>query len=171
MNKPDENFETEFALPINVITKPDLARLVIEAEKIDYFLNEKYAREKVGVFSEEQITMSEQMAGFMTVNKLQFGDSGARTSLIQRLRKLKEEAPVLHITFAQEVDRESLGKVADWLRQNISPAAVLRVGLQPDLIGGIYIRTANKVHDMSIRAQLANNRHLITEAVESLNAN
>jgi len=73
----------------------------------------------------------------------------------------------MHMTFATVADPESLQKLVDWIRQEIHPQALLHVGLQPALVGGVYLRTPNHIHDFSLRQLLADKRSII---VDELNA-
>ena len=54
------------------------------------------------------------------------------------------------------------------MRGSVHPQAVISVGLQPALIGGVYVRTPNHVMDLSLRARLKGNRELITKELEAL---
>ncbi len=156
-------------VPPSVATYIDMSRLVGEAERIDGELIARDAREKVGVSNEESPAFSEQLTDFLAANHLEFGgDSVQRTYIISKLRHLKTTAPTIHITFATSADRESLQKLVLWLREMIHPQSVIKVGLQPSLIGGAYIRTANHTHDFSLRAQLAGHRDIIVREVEAL---
>ena len=157
-------------LPNSVATKNELARLVQELERIDAALIEVTARKRVGAAVGEGPRYSDQMIDFLNVNNITLDDSRVRSGLLVWLRKLKNTAPIVHLTFASQADTESLQHLVDWVRQSIHVQAVLTVGLQPDLIGGVYVRTKNRVHDFSMRARLQNARHLITEELEAINA-
>src|SRR5690606_10661055 len=98
----------------------------------------------------------------------EIGDTLQRAGLINQLRQLKANAPIAHVTFASLVDTESLRQITAWLRESVHPQAVIVVGLQPSLVGGVYIRTPNHVHDFSLRAQLAGHRDIIVKEVEAL---
>jgi F0F1-type ATP synthase delta subunit len=142
MSETAEKRYQDLILPPSVVSKSDVMRLVSEVEQLD----------------------------LLTVNGMKIDDERQRSELISLLRQLKDNAPVIHMTFATTADQESLSKIADWLRQSIHPQSLMVIGLQPDLVGGVYIRTPNHVHDLSLRAQLAKSRHLLVEAVEAVNA-
>jgi F0F1-type ATP synthase delta subunit len=72
------------------------------------------------------------------------------------------------MTFAVTADPESLQQLALWLRTTINPQAVIAVGLQPSLVAGVYLRTPNHVHDLSLRAMLKNGRGLLVEELGAL---
>ena len=168
MNQSAVENQSEFVLPPSVVSKLDLSHLVSEAEEIDSYLTSAMAKAKVGAPVEAQPTLSDKLTDFCVTNRIQFGDGQQRVRLIKRLRHLKDNAPVVHMTFATAADTEDLQQLANWLRRSVSPQAVISVGLQPDLIGGVYLRTTNHVFDLSVRAQLAGKRHLLVEAVEAL---
>lgn len=155
-------------LPASVITKVDLAHLVNEAERVDRNLTDRAARAKAGVVTSYESAISEQLSDFLSKNKLDIGEADDRSRLIKHLRHLKATAPTIHLTFASVPDKQSLKRIVAWLRRSVHVHAVVLVGLQPSLIGGVYIRTTNHVHDLSLRAQLAGHRDLIIKEVEAL---
>ena len=87
--------------------------------------------------------------------------------LKEQVRKLKEHAPIIHMTFAVEADPESLSQLVAWIRQEIHPQALISDGLQPSLVGGVYMRTPNHVHDFSVRRLLADKRDIIAHELEA----
>lgn len=158
----------DFTLPPSVVTKLDILNLVAELERIDNEMTSASIRANHGGTVGNQPDLSETMIEFLSVNQLQIGDSKQRSRLIAEMRKLKNTAPTIHMTFAAAADPASIKQIVSWLRESIHPQSVVTIGLQPDLIGGIYLRTANKVFDLSVRAQLAGSRHLLVESVEAL---
>lgn len=158
----------QFALPPNLISRLDVSRLVTEVEQLDGDLTAAMVRGKIGIATEGQLSLSPQLNDFLVANQMQIGDSAQRSRLIVLLRKLKDKAPIIHMTFATSADQNSLGQLVSWVRQTVHPQAVIAVGLQPGLIGGVYIRTPNQVHDLSVRAQLSGQRELLVREVEAL---
>ena len=114
------------------------------------------------------LIFSKQLVEFLELNNIDINDAGIRGQLLIGVRQLKNTVPVVHVTFAAAAEHEELAKFVDWVRQSVHPQAVLTVGLQPDLIGGAYVRTTNKVFDMSIRTQLASGRQIIKQDLEAL---
>lgn len=160
----------QLVLPPSVVSKLDVARLVSEVEQLDHDINSAETRTKAGVETELHPILSDQLTDFLAANQLSVDDGRQRSQLIDQLRQLKDKAPVVHMTFATSADQDSLSQIADWLRRSVHPQSLMVVGLQPGLVGGVYIRTTNHVHDLSLRAQLAGSRHLLVEAVEAVNA-
>ncbi len=158
----------QLILPPSLVTRLDMSRLVSEVEQLDADMTSIIARSKSGVKTEVSPVLSDQLTDFLAANQIAIADQSQRRLLITSLRKLKDQAPVVHMTFATTADQDSLSQIADWLRRSVHPQCLLVVGLQPGLISGAYIRTTNQVHDLSVRAKLADSRHLLVEAVEAI---
>lgn len=156
-------------LPSTVMTKTDVSRLLNEVESIDNDYRTAAVRSRVGVTASQPSTVSEQLSDFMAANRVTaIGDDGQRRWLLAALRQLKHSLPTVHVTFASAADRQSLQRIVEWLRGSIHPHAVIMVGLQPSLVGGVYIRTSNRVFDFSIRKQLAGQRGTLVKELEAL---
>ena len=160
--------ELQYTLPASVATQQDLRRLMNEVERIDNALVEAEIHQRTGHSSDEELVLSRQLGDFVAANEIDIKDGGARAGLITALRQLKDSAPVVHVTFAASAGRDELAKLVDWVRQSVHPQAVLTIGLSPELIGGAYVRTTNKVFDLSVRSQLAEGRQIIQKELEAL---
>ncbi len=158
----------DFVLPPNVVTKIDVSRLVTEFEFVDNEMTTAAVRTKTGADEQKQPVISEQLSEFLNQNKLTLQDSKERSGIVKQLRLLKDKVPVLHMTFAVNADAESLQKIAAWVRSSVHPQAVIVVGLQPSLVAGVYLRTPNHVHDLSVRGALEGRHSLLVEELESL---
>ncbi len=158
----------DFILPASLVTKIDISRLLTEVEWADNELTTVKVRKKAGVKQHEIPALTSQLTSFLDANDIKFDDAKIRTNLIKQLHLLKDKVPTVHLTFAVPADGKSLEKLADWVRTSLHPQAVIEVGLQPALVGGVYVRTPNHVHDLSMRAKLAANRGLIGQELEAL---
>lgn len=168
MSEPVVQTYADFVVPASVITKVDVSRLVSEMERVDNELTTATVHAKVGVRQDSQLNLSPQLTDFMNQNKLRPNNGQERTSLIKQMRLLKDNVPTIHMTFAVEADRESLQKLAQWIRTSVHPQAVIAVGLQPALIAGVYLRTTNQVRDLSLRAMLKDSRGTLVKDLEAL---
>ena len=160
----------DLMLPASVVSKADVARLAAELERIDSDLSTNTVRAKVGASTFEVPPMSHQLADFVLENKLDVAAATTRTQLIKRVGAMKDTLPIVHMTFASEADRESLGQLALWLRTSVHPQAVIDVGLQPGLVAGVYLRTANRVFDLSLKGALKQGRGILASDLEALRA-
>lgn len=159
---------SEFVLPPSIVSKADFLRLVNELERVDDELTTSAVRSKVGADGGAQPTMNQALTDFLQVNELHIGDTAERTQLLKQMNTMKNGLPIVHMTFASEADRESLGQLALWLRTEVHPQAVIDVGLQPGLVAGVYLRTANKVFDLSLKGALAGGREILTKELGAL---
>ena len=155
-------------LPDDILRRADIARLVHEAENIENDTVTARVRTKVTEVKGRRSPLSDQLADFLDINQIEISTARQRSKLVSDLRKLKDSAPVVHLTFASVADIESIKKVVAWLRTQIHPQVIVNIGLQPDIIGGVYIRTTNRVHDLSIRAKLSESRGVIKKQLEEL---
>lgn len=171
MTETQAKTAADFVLPPSVVSKVDLSRLVGEVEKIDDELTTASVRAGVGAPQQVAPTVSERLLAFLQQNQLNLNDSKVRSTLVKQLHQLKDSAPIIHMTFAVEADNESLMQLAQWLRETIHPQAVIAVGLQPGLIAGVYLRTPNHVHDMSLRHLLDGGHEVLVRDLEALRGN
>lgn len=171
MSKTELKRYTDFLLPSSVVTKVDVSRLVRDAERVDGELTTGAVRKKTGSVDTVKPVLSEQLIEFLSMNNLSFETSKERTELIKQLRILKDKVPVTHMTFATVADPESLQSLIAWLRGSVHPQAVIEVGLQPALVAGVYLRTPNHVHDLSLRGTLQGKRGLLVKELEALHGN
>jgi len=161
----------QLTLPPSVVTKLDVSHLVSELEQIDNQQTADTVREKVGGQAQAGALLSEQLTDFLQQNQLTIGDGLERSELIKRVRTLKENVPIIHLTFAVAADRESLRQLVEWVRSSLHPQAVIDVGMQPALIAGVSVRTPNRVHDLSMRSVLKKNHGLLVKELGALRGN
>lgn len=157
-----------FAFPPSLIGHADVARLLRELETLDNDLGSQRARNRGTNAGYRLPNTSPALSDMLALNKIDIANDRARMDLRTQLRKLKDHAPVLHLTFAAETDPEALQQIVEWIRKELHPLALITVGLQPSLIGGVYVRTPNHVHDFSVRAHMQNGRGIIVRAIDAL---
>lgn len=160
---------SDYKLPTTIVTKLDVAHLVSELEHLDQEMTTASVRSKAGV-SASTVTpvVSEALREFLAINTLEPKTSQDRALLIKQLHALKDTIPVVHMTFAVEVDRKSLVKLVEWFRTSIHPQAVIDAGLQPALVAGVYLRTPNRIHDLSLRAALRGSHDVLRKELGAL---
>lgn len=161
----------QLVLPPAVVTRTDLSRLVREIEDIDNEFEAQKARNQAAGRHDEGYhmpTISQGLNDFAELNNIDLKDNRARAELRKELKRLKEKAPVIHLTFAVEADLPTLQQLAEYIRKEFHPQALLQTGLQPALVGGVYMRTPNRAYDFSIRAKLAENRNVIQQDIDQL---
>lgn len=156
-----------FVMPASLVTHLDVAHMVEEVERVDGEMIAAKIRAGEGAQTVVPV-LSEPLSDFLAQNELKLDDGKQREALIKELRLLKDTVPVIHMTFAVTADPESLQQLAQYVRESIDPHAVISVGLQPSLVAGVYLRTPNHVHDLSLRALLQNGRGMLVEELGAL---
>lgn len=155
------------SLPSALIGRADVARLILEVEKLDNDFETQKVRDHKDEANYAIPTMSRSLTDFLQLNNLNIASAKERTQLRKELKLVKDKTPVMHMTFAVDPDPEFLQLLTDWVRTNIHPQALLSVGLQPSLVGGVFVRTPNHIHDFSVRTLLSGKRDIIMTELES----
>lgn len=156
-----------FVLPPSIVSRVDITRLLRDGERVDNEYTEGAARQKAGSDVSVTPNLSDNLTRFLEINKLDFSNSRSRSQIIGEIRKLKDQVPVFHMTFSSEADRESLEELSRWLRAEIHPQVVIEDGLQPAIIAGLYLRTPNHVHDLSLKSTLKKSRGILVKELEA----
>lgn len=160
----------QLTLPPSVVSRSDVSRLIREVEQLINQFVASDVKVRVGEKVESAYRTSNQLRELVDMNKLNLDNSTAREGLLFLLRGLKKHAPIVNITLASQVDNNDLEKLIKWFRSEIHKQTILVIGLQPNLIGGMYIRTPNHVYDYSLRTQLEGHRDDIVKQLELINA-
>lgn len=86
-------------------------------------------------------------------------------ALRQILQETSESAPQLTVSFAVEPSSAFIAKLVTWMRSEIHPQLLVRVGLQPDIAAGCIVQTSSKVYDFSLRNKLADQGKVLIEGI------
>ncbi len=150
-------------LPTLVVGKVDIARLLRELESTDEYLAQAAVRQPgTPMQLPRSSRLLEELARENGLNLLQEAD---RARLLEFLRDIKENAPVIHMSFASDPSPAFTNKLVIWLRREIHPLILLQVGLQPSIAAGCIVRTPNKYFDLSLRQHLVRSRPLLLEKI------
>ncbi len=163
-----ESENSPFVLPLSLMTRADLRRLIAELESVDNSMITESIHQRTGHPSDSPLAPSDMLDQCAQVNSVDLSDQSSRSNLLNQLRRLDSSSPIVHMTFASTAKQEVLIKLVEWLRQKVHSQALVSIGLQPNLIGGVHIRTTNRVFDMSIRSQLADGRQFIIRELEAI---
>lgn len=157
-------------LPLLVMTVSDVHRIEQDLIKTDDFLIQSSIREGgKSVAIPRTNRLLEELA---TLNNRNILNESDRKQLLSLLVQLRQNAPVLHFSFAVDPSAAFLHKLTRWLRSNIHPSVLLQVGLQPGIAAGCVLRTTNRYYDFSLRKHLFNNRKILLDKIRlSVRAN
>lgn len=152
------------SLPSLVVGPPDVVRLRRELEALDDFLREAALRK--GGTSVELPKLSRMLSTVCEHNKLNLLHEDHRAALKDGLDDMIAHAPVVHVSFAADPSSAFTAKVVSWFRENIDPALLLQIGLQPTIAAGCVVRTPNHYYDFSLRQFFAQQKPLLIEKLE-----
>lgn len=153
-------------LPLSVVGKVDIGRLLREVEAVDDFLKQSAIREP-GTPVKLPKT-SRLFDETVEVNKLNVLHEDDRARLFDFLKQVKAKAPVLHISFSADPSPMFTQKLITWLRAEVHPIVLLQVGLQPNIGAGCVVRTQNKYFDFSLRNRLKDSGNALTGLLKGI---
>jgi ATP synthase delta (OSCP) subunit len=74
--------------------------------------------------------------------------------------------PVTHVTFAVSPPTSIKVEIVKWFRAQVLPTALVKFHVNGNIIGGMVVRTPNKIFDFSFRKQLLQRKSLIPEILK-----
>ncbi len=103
-----------------------------------------------------------------TLPETEQSDPLAIESLANDLRQLLHSAPVVHLTTSGLAPAGLKADITQWFRVNISPFVLIAFHVNPDIAGGMVVRTMSQVYDFSFRTQLLVQSSKIVKVLESV---
>ncbi len=162
----ERNTLVRVVLPLSVITVIDLARVGRELTDLDEFMVQAVIRTPGTPMQLPRL--SKMLDDVAQANKLNLLEDPDRKALLNALSYLKDHAPKLHISFSAEPNPAFVMKVAEFIRGNISPIALIQIGLQPTIAAGCIIRSPNKQFDLSLRQHLRESRGILSDLLHKV---
>lgn len=148
-------------LPVTLATRGDLSQVIRELEQLDDFLRQTAIRQPGSPMQLPKASkIFDELVSGSHLNMLQADD---RAYLLSSLGWLREHGPVIHVAFSTDPSPQFLENLSTWLRQNVSPNVLIRVGLHPNIGAGCVVRTTNKYFDLSLRQRFTTQRPLLLE--------
>jgi hypothetical protein len=165
---PNANTATDsyLHLPLSIVTKIDVGRLIRELDQIDAFLKGAAIREP-GTPVKMPRT-SRLLDETVQVNKLNLLHEDERARLIEFVTQVRTKAPIVHISFSADPSPMFTGKLITWLRSEVHPLILLQLGLQPNIGAGCVLRTTNKYFDFSLRERLKQKGGVLAETLRGV---
>lgn len=151
----------QLVLPNGLVTRADVGRLVREAEAVDNALNQAAIR------TEGTPTEVPKLSALLTetaaLNKLNLLQQADRQRLLASLQSIQSSAPTLHMSFNNDPSPVFQQGLITWVRQNLHPQLLLRIGLQPSIGAGAMVRSTNRYFDFSLRQRFTQQRGLLID--------
>ena len=89
--------------------------------------------------------------------------------IINYLQTILENPLELKVTFAQDPDEVLILELTEWVRDNLGHNILLRTDVDPMLIGGVVIRSPQRIYDLSWNKKLGEQRDLLEKMVSHAN--
>ncbi len=150
-----------FVLLPQIVGRTDINRLVRELEALEAALVGSESPENA---SPKATNLLNQIAA---ANGYKLPEKNNRQHLAQQLTKIRDHAPIVHISFAAEPAPKVTEALLGWLRSNIHSYMLLQIGLQPSIAAGCILRTPNKIFDLSLRAHFEKQKPYLVELIKS----
>jgi hypothetical protein len=157
----ERNSDTFLTLPLGIVSRVDLGRLLREVEVLDEFLKQAAIREP-GTTVQAPKT-SRMLDDILTSNKINALVEEDRNRLLSFLMTVKKQAPILHMSFNTDPSPLFIQRLMKYLREEIHPLVLVQVGLQPNIGAGCILRTTNKYFDFSLREHFKQQRHILID--------
>jgi hypothetical protein len=165
----EPNQSSPLQLPYSTVSPANVNRLVRELQTIDDFLSQASLRR--GGTPINLPRTGQLLTDFINLNKLNLLQKDDLSRAETFMTSMQKYAPTINISFSVEPSSLFVNKLIIWLRQNIHPALLLKIGLEPNLIVGCIVRTTNKQFDFSLKKHLTRHRDVLDKLLfESLEA-
>jgi hypothetical protein len=162
MKSPDNIIQ----LPLSVVGRVDVGRLLREIEALDNYLTTEAVR---APGAQPRLPKTSQLLEELRVqNKINILKETERLKLRNFLESARTEAPVLHMSFSTDPSPLFVRNLIKWLRREIHPLTLLQVGLQPTIGAGAVVRTTNRQFDLSLRQKFTEKRDVLIKRIRQL---
>lgn len=157
-----DNRATQMKLPFGVVTYSDVGLLRKEHEAIDEYLTQAAIRSPGSSQLPKYSLLYDEIASINNLNMLKPED---RKLLSMFLEVLYTKAPSIHISFSSDPSPLFLKRLITWVRQQMHPFVLLRIGLSPTIGAGCVVRTNNKYYDFSLRQHFHDQREMLITGI------
>jgi F0F1-type ATP synthase delta subunit len=148
----------ELKLPLSVVNKGDLARLMRELDSLEL------SNQSVASLPNLSLSLSK----LLEINNITALDEKSIIDLVLSLDELKNRGIQVHLSFASNPSAANVEKVLGWLRSNINGLLLLQVGLRPDIAAGCVLNTGSKVYDFTISSRLDKKFDILAKSIHSI---
>ncbi len=159
-----------FQLPMIIVGRSDVMKLrrdLLAAE--DYISQIELRGSKASLKHIPRI--SQGLSDFNDINGVNIMNRDDRNRSLLFINELLKSAPELHISFASDPSSAFLLKIIIWFRNNIDPLILVNIGLEPSIVAGCTLRSANRYYDFSLRHNFAAHRDLLINGLKEPSVN
>lgn len=161
------NNKKQFILPPQVVGKADINNLLHEIELLESELLKLKGQASLSASQKSTLLrVTDELAQTAAVNDYDLKKASDRQKFTKTLIDIRDQAPLLHISFAAESSPKVTQAILAWLRGNVHRYALLHIGLQPAIAAGCVLRTPNKIFDLSLRASFEKRQPYLVELIK-----
>ncbi len=164
----------KLVVPGEIVSPTDIARLIAEIDRLSEFFESRATKNSAA--TEDSVDgpkvsqtkfprLSSQLDKISKLNGLNILKYQDMDFLREALQNIFDKAPVFKISFAVEPSRAQIVKILNWMRANIKPDLLLKIGLNPSLSGGCVLDTGENVYDFSLKKYFADKRKYLKSAL------
>lgn len=161
----DRNEKT-LTLPVSIVSRVDISRILREVEVLNDFLDQSKLRQP-GEPTKLPRT-SRLLDEVVEVNGINVLNQEERERLHSFLKEVKDRAPAMHMSFSADPSPLFIKRLVTWLRDEIHPMVLIQIGLQPNIGAGCVVRTTNKYFDLSLRSRLSDSRDILLQKMKGI---
>lgn len=161
-----EHKESTLVLPVGIVSRADLGRVLREVEALDDFLAQAGIRQPGTPIRLPRT--SRLLEECIATNKLHVLHDQDRQQLHSFLISVRAKAPVLHMSFSADPSPRFTNRLMTYLRSAIHPLVLLEVGLMPNIGAGCIVRTTNKYFDFSLRQSFNAQQELLISKIRGI---
>lgn len=154
-----------YKLPIKVYS-PDHIRFCIEELESYAGALDKDARGSTNAGSWG--LSSESSALVEMLPKAKKDEAEAMRALVEWLNGYLSASRVIGITLAAPGSHKLKEELVTWLRENVAKDILVEFSVNPDIAGGMVMRSTNRIYDMSFRSLLLNKPERFTRILENV---
>ena len=151
-------------LPLSIVSRSDIIRLQKTLQSYEAQLHQaKLRNEKISAPTHD--TALYELA---EANGLQLSLASDRMYIQKQLDDYQKHTIEVTVSFANQPSEQALGTLTHWLRTHINSAVLIRVTIQPSIVGGCIVRTTNKVFNFDFRHMLQHADPVLKREIASL---
>lgn len=158
--------EPKAILPVSVVSPGDVARLKRSLERFIELSSAARLKTKAGVATDVPKT-GKVLAEMAHAYGCDLSKPEGCEKLLDHFDTLLSKAPAIAMSFAADPSSIFMNKIVTWLRTNIHPLLLVKVGLQPTIAAGCTLRTTSKLYDFSLKHSFKDNKHILIEGLRA----
>lgn len=153
-------------LPPVIAGVAELSRVLRDIAQLDDYMIQSAIRQTGGELSLP--ALSDLLDELAIVNKLNLKSRADRNELRKFLEDAKQHSPVVYLGLAHKATSDEVAPIIGWMRAELHPTLLVRIGLQPGIIGGCTIRTPNHYYDFSLKQHFEAARKVLISRMRAM---